>query len=148
MNIPPEVIFESWSQISKNFEDVSDDIDELHNQVKLLKNRLSTQVVTYLLEAEGYITVLHANEHSNTKLVHAVIQKADNVRENTTVHILRENKDLCEPAVIKGSEKSGKCKTFNIFKTQVIKENENIKLYSNSRCRVLITLVFCNLGVE
>ena len=148
MDIPPEVIFESWEQLNKNFEDVSNDIDELHNQVKLLKNRLSTQVVTYLLESEGYITVLHANEHSKTKLVHAIIQAADNVKENITVHILRGNKDLCEPKTIKVGEKSGKSHTFELFKGQTINEEEDIKLYSNNRRKVIVTLVLSSIGVE
>lgn len=148
MEIPPEVIFESWEQLNKNFEDVGNDIDELHNQVKLLKNRLSTQVVTYLLESEGYITVLHANEHSNTKLVHAVIQAADNVKENVTVHVLRENRDLCEPKTIKSTEKAGKSQTFDLYKTQIIKETENIKLYSSNRRKVIVTLVLSSIGVK
>ena len=143
--IPAEVIFESWEQLNQNFEAVSKDIDSLNNQIKLLQNRLSTPVVTYLLENEGYITVLHANEHSETKLVHAVIQKADNVKENTTVHILRGNKDLTEPQTIRGTEKSGKCKSFEIFKMQIIGEIEDVKLYSSSRCKVVVTLVFSSV---
>ena len=146
--IPAEIIFESWEQLNQNFEAVSKDIDSLNNQIKLLQNRLSTQVVTYLLENEGYLTVLHANEHTKTKLVHAVISAADNIKENVSVHILRENKDLCEEKTIKSTEKAGKAHSFNLYHSQVIQENENIKLYSNNRRKILITLVFCNIGVK
>jgi hypothetical protein len=148
MNIPPEVIFETWEQLNKNFEDVSDDIDNLNKEISVLRARLSTQVVTYLLENEGYTTVLHANEHSKTKLVHAIIQAADNVKENITVHILRGNKDLCEPKTIKTSEKSGKSHTFELFKGQTINESEDIKLYSNNRRKVIVTLVLSSIGVK
>ena len=146
--IPAEVIFESWEQLNQNFEAVSKDIDALNNEISLLRARQSTQVVSYLLESEGYITVLHSNEHSKTKLVHAIIVASDNIKENVSVHILRENKDLCEAKTIKGSERAGKAHTFNLYQSQVIKENENIKVYSNNRRKVLITLVFSNIGVK
>ena len=139
-----------YHALNKNFEDVSDDIDELDERVELESNRRFVQTITYLLESEGYITILSAKEHGNLniKLVHAFIQKADNVKENTTVHILRGNRDLCEAVTIKGTEKSGKAKSFELYKTQIVGKIEDVKLYSSSRCKVIVTCVFSVEGVK
>ena len=141
---------EDWATANKNFEDISDDIDELDTRIELLRKRLSIQTVTYLLEGEGYTTALEAKEHGNLncKLIHAFMQKADNVKENITVHILKENKDLCDPVTLKGSEKSGKCQSFSPYKFQIVGKMDSIKLYSSSRCKVVVTLVITSLGVK
>lgn len=134
-----------WIVIDQNFTDISTDIDDLDNRIIFNKkrNKYQTQMVTYLLEGEGYITVLTAKGHNNynMKLVHAFMVAADNIKENVTVHILRENRDLCEPVTIKSTEKAGKAQSFAPFKTQIINKMDKVKMYSSSRRKVIVTLV-------
>ena len=132
-----------WPVMDKNFEDISDDIDELNIRIDLADKRLYTQTITYLLESPGYTTVLSAEGHGyrSIKLVHAFMVAADAIQENVTVNILRENKDLCKSVTIKASEKLGKAQSFSPYKTQVIGKMEAVKLYSNSRRKVIVTLI-------
>ena len=139
-----------FKQLNENFEQISDDIDELDTRVDLEESRQFSQSLTILLENNGYITILEAKEHGNLniKLIHASIQAADNIKENVTVHILRGNKDICEPQTIKSTEKAGKCQSFNIFQTQIVGKIEAVKLYSSSRRKVLVHLIFSTFGVK
>ena len=137
--------------MDENFEHISEDIDDLDTRIKFNESRHpATQTVTYLLESEGYVTILTAKEHANRsmKLVHAFVVAADNIKENVTVHLLRENRDLCDPVTIKSTEKAGKCQSFSPFKTQVIGKMEAVKLYSNNRRKVIVTLVLSVEGIK
>lgn len=137
-----------WEEVNNNFTDISDDIANLNTRLLRQENALERNVVTYLLETEGYTTVLRAKEHDNTKLVHAFIQAADNVKETVTIHILKGNRDIAKPQTIKSTEKSGKAQNFSLYKTQVISKVDNIKLYTNGNRKVIVTLVFSNYDVK
>ena len=133
-----------WQTANENFEAISEDVDELDGRINRLDKRTSVQTVTYLIESEGYVTVLTAKEHSNLamRLVHGFVVAGDNVKENVTIHVLRTNRDLCDSVTLKSTEKSGKAQSFTPFKMQVIGKMEDVKIYSNSRRKVIVTLIF------